>query len=156
MMSWSKFSLEAPAIADTGRRLLYGNGDVANAYLATVAPDGGPRVHPVCPVLAGDDLWMFIVDMSPKYRDLLRNRRFALHTFPTPAGGEEFHVRGSAVPIDDRERKDTVIAATGGRQGAHDFEALFRCELESALYTRWDHWGTASAWPNYDKWVASR
>lgn len=156
MTSWSKFALQAPVLADAGRRLLYQDGDIANAFLATVAPDGGPRVHPICPVIAGDDLWLFIVNMSPKYRDLSRNGRFALHSLPTRAGGEEFYLRGTATPIDDAGQKQIVVTATDGRQGAQDFEALFRCELASALHTHWDDWGTASAWPNYDKWVADR
>ena len=135
--------------------MLYVTGsETASAFLATVAPDLGPRVHPVFPVLAFGQLWLFIVNMSPKYRDLIRNAWFALHTLPTRAGGEEFYVRGHASEIEDTELTGRVVLATDGRQGSSDFEALFRCTLQNALYTQWDRWGTAQAWPHYTKWQA--
>ncbi|MCP5182738.1 MAG: pyridoxamine 5'-phosphate oxidase family protein [Pseudomonadales bacterium] len=136
------------------RRLLYQENEHASAYLATVAPDGGPRVHPVFPVLADEALWLFIVDMSPKYRDLLRQPHLALHAFPTVAGGEELQLRGIGEHVSDRETRSRIVAATGGRQGAHPFEALFRCRLDSVLVTRWENWGSAQAWPSYLKWRA--
>jgi hypothetical protein len=71
--SWGEFETASPALAGTGLRLLYQGSDLASAFLATVAPDGGPRVHPVFPVVSGGQLWLFIVNMSPKYRDLVRN-----------------------------------------------------------------------------------
>src|SRR6266704_3965772 len=39
-----------PDFADAGRALLYQFG-VGLAFLATVRRDGGPRVHPVCPLI---------------------------------------------------------------------------------------------------------
>jgi len=153
-MEWSDFAAAAPEIEKAGRQLLYQGSETASAFLATVAPDLGPRVHPVFPVLALGNLWLFIVRMSPKYRDLTRNAWFALHTLPTQAGGEEFYVRGHASEITDARVKGRVVLATDGRQGSSDFEVLFRCSLLSALYTRWDHWGSAQAWPSYSKWRA--
>ena len=152
--SWGVFADESPALAETGLRLLYQGSEVASAFLATVAPDGGPRVHPIFPVVAHAELWLFIVNMSPKYRDLLRNGYFALHALPLPEGGEEFYVRGHAEHVVDAEVKDEVVAATDGRQGGQDFEALFSCTLRSVLHTGWENWGTASAWPSFTKWRA--
>ena len=150
--SWGEFETASPALAGTGLRLLYQGSDLASAFLATVAPDGGPRVHPVFPVVSGGQLWLFIVNMSPKYRDLVRNGRFALHSFPLPEGGEEFYVRGRAEHIVDAAAKKKVVAATDGRQGNLDFEALFRCALQRVLHTKWKDWGTKSTWPSYTKW----
>lgn len=152
--SWKTFAEESPDLAEAGKALLYQDAEFAAAYLATVAPDGAPRVHPVFPVLALDQLWLFIVNLSPKYRDLRRNGCMALHTFPTPGGGKEFHVRGKASEVADPETRRRIVDATGGRQGNQDFEALFRCELQSVLYTEWEHWGTERAWPSYTKWRA--
>ena len=149
---WADFASESPELADVGRDLLYQDFEFATAFLATVAPDQGPRVHPVFPVLALGDLWLFIVNLSPKYRDLRRNGWFALHTLPTPEGGEEFYTRGYASEITDSATKDKVVNATHARQGSNDFEALFRCELKSVLYTKWKNWGTAETWPSYSKW----
>ena len=151
---WAEFAREAPELAAGGRRLLYQGSETASAFLATVAPDQGPRVHPIFPVLASGDLWLLIVNMSPKYRDLTRNQQFALHSLPTTAGGEEFHIRGIASEVIDVGSRAEIVKATDQRQGAHEFEALFRCRLASVLHTIWDNWGTADAWPRYKKWKA--
>jgi len=151
---WREFRATAPELADTGERLLFQGSELAAAFLATVAPDAGPRVHPVFPVLALGHLWLFIVNVSPKYRDLKRNAWFALHSLPAAGGGEEFYVRGHATEIGDPGVKQRVVLAVEGRQGRSDSEALFRCTLRSVLYTRWDNWGTESAWPRYSKWEA--
>jgi hypothetical protein len=42
-------------MAEAGYALLY-QYRVGLGYLATVRKDGGPRVHPVCPVIARDGL----------------------------------------------------------------------------------------------------
>ena len=152
--AWDDFASESEELAATGIKLLYQGSDLASAFLATVAPDQGPRVHPIFPVVALGELWLLIVKMSPKYGDLRRNGTFALHTLPTSEGGEEFHVRGTAVEIADPEVKQSVVDATEGRQGAHEFEMLFRCDLNSVLYTRWENWGSEDAWPSYTKWTS--
>jgi hypothetical protein len=149
---WSEFERESPEIAGKGRQLLYQDSETASAFLATVAPDQGPRVHPIFPVLASGDLWLFIVNMSPKYRDLTRNQQFALHSLPTAEGGEEFSVRGFAFEVTESQTKINVVQATSHRQGRSDFEALFQCQLQSVLYTKWENWGTSEAWPSYTKW----
>lgn len=151
---WIDLERESPELSASGLRLLYQGSETASAFLATVAPDRGPRVHPIFPVVASGDLWLFIVNISPKYRDLTRNQRFALHSLPTPEGGEEFYVRGRAIEVTDAQTRAGIVSATGQRQGRSDFEALFRCELSSVLYTKWDNWGTSEAWPNYRKWSA--
>ncbi len=152
--SWSVFAAAEPALAETGRELLYRGAPIANAFLATVAPDGGPRLHPVCPVLANGELWLFVVNMSPKYRDLVRNGRYALHAMPLPQGGEEFYIRGAVTEVADPATRAEITAATAGRQGTLEFEALFRCTLQSVLHTRWENWGTPQTWPTYTKWRA--
>ncbi len=50
-VAWSQLESSDPELAEAGRRLLYQGSNTASAFLATVAPDGGPRVHPVFPVL---------------------------------------------------------------------------------------------------------
>ena len=55
MATWSEFSAADPSLATGIRALLqqYGPG---MGYLATIRPDGGPRVHPISPVFTDDDL----------------------------------------------------------------------------------------------------
>lgn len=154
MKTFREFRDEAPALAETGIRLFYQEKPIAEAFLATVSAAGKPRLHPIFPVIDDAGLWFFIVEMSPKYRDLTTNGRFALHAMPTAAGGEEFYVTGQAAEITDETVKARVIASTNGLQGNAGFERLFECSLEHVLYTRWDNWGTEKAWPSYEKWHA--
>ncbi len=152
MPKWSDFETDAPELCATGRRLMYQQDPHASAFLATVDATGMPRVHPVFPVIAEGSLWLFIVNMSPKYSDLKYRSKFALHTFPV--AGEEFHLRGNVMEITSHVQKSIVSAATNNRQGILEFEALFECNLVSALHTCWKNWGHESAWPEYDKWIA--
>ncbi len=152
--AWQSLANDNAELAENGHRLLYqdARSNLGGAFLATVSAHSTPRLHPVMPVLSAGELWLFIVQMSPKYRDLIRTQRFALHSLPTPAGGEEFAVQGHAEHIEDERLRATVVATTGGRQGQHEFEHLFRCRLSTALHTRWTDWGTPASWPSYAKW----
>lgn len=47
MTSWLEFAQQAPALADFGK----GRFAAGVAYLGTLRPDGGPRVHPVTPII---------------------------------------------------------------------------------------------------------
>src|SRR6266403_1899538 len=101
MVPWHEFVAAAPELAATGEGLLFQFG-VGLAFLATVRKDGGPRLHPVCPVLSNDRLFVLIVPTSPKRHDLLRDGRYALQSFPQPkAGSDEFYIAGQAALIDD-------------------------------------------------------
>src|SRR5947208_1049532 len=100
MKRWSAFAAEMPEMAAAGPELIY-NFKVGLRYLATIRKDGGPRLHPVCPVIAHDGLYIFIGNQSPKVHDLLRDGRFALHSFPLPEVDDEFYVAGRARRVDD-------------------------------------------------------
>ena len=152
MANWAAFEASAPELAANGRRLLH-QGETGAAYLGTIRKDGGPRLHPIFPILSEGELYAFIVNLGWKYRDLVRDGRYALHSFPTPQGGEEFYLTGRAEPVIDPGRRAGVVAATAGRQGNADFEALFAFDIERALHTRWANWGTAEAWPTFTKWA---
>ena len=102
MASWSQFVASEPRLAAAIQTLLqqYGPG---LAYLATVRADGGPRVHPVSPVITPDALYCFLVD-SPKRRDLDRDGRYALHAFPAESTDDEAYLSGRAQPVTDHDR----------------------------------------------------
>lgn len=99
MASWGEFAAAAPRLAARVRGLLeqYGRG---LGYLATVRPDGGPRVHPVAPVITDDGLFCFVL-RSPKRRDLARDGRYALHSFPPEHTDDEAYLSGRARPVID-------------------------------------------------------
>src|SRR5215467_8832527 len=97
--TWADFERARPEMAVRGRQILYRFG-VPLGYLATVRADGGPRVHPFCPILCGERLYG-LIGPSPKQRDLARDGRFALHSFPLPDRDDEFYLTGRA-----RRRED--------------------------------------------------
>lgn len=52
MASWEEFRGRGPDLAGFGLARIRNFG-VGLGFIATVRPDGGPRVAPVCPILAG-------------------------------------------------------------------------------------------------------
>lgn len=70
-------------------------------FLGTTRLDGGPRVHPICPILAGQ-LYAFILP-GPKLDDLRRDGRFALHseTFAPPRHDDGAYLTGVIEELTD-------------------------------------------------------
>jgi hypothetical protein len=101
MLTWGEFRSVRPDLAAAGQRLFYSFG-IGLGFLATVRSDGGPRVHPICPILIDDHLWALIVP-GPKLDDLRRDPRFALHseTFPPPNQDDGFYVTGVCAEVTD-------------------------------------------------------
>ncbi|GIJ47233.1 hypothetical protein Val02_41190 [Virgisporangium aliadipatigenens] len=97
MARWSEFAEVEPRLAQVVHQLLYQYGP-GLAYLATVRPDGGPRVHPVSPVINNGGLYCFIID-SPKRGDLERDGRYALHAFPPENSDDEAYLSGRAARV---------------------------------------------------------
>lgn len=153
MKRWNEFEADSTAMAEAGRALIYHH-KVGLGYLATVRPDGGPRLHPVCPTIANGGLYVFIGNKSPKLRDLLRDGRYALHSFPIPEGDDEFYVTGGAVREDSpavRKIVYDVYTATGAHTSD---DTLFELLLERALHSKY---GPRPSWPPvYTKWRARR
>lgn len=94
MLSWKQFSEARPDLAGVGAGLFYEHG-LGLGFLATVRRDGGPRVHPICPLLTEQGLYAFIVP-GPKLTDLRRDSRYALHceTFPPPRHDDAVYLTG--------------------------------------------------------------
>jgi hypothetical protein len=155
MIRWSEFAAQAPELAEAGRALLYQFGP-GLAYLATVRVDGAPRLHPVCVNVVDGGLYTLVVP-SPKRQDLLRDGRFALHSFSSPTADDEFFLSGRAVQQQSTGLVAQVRAAqqsTGATTS--DTEMLFEYHLERALYSRYKPRGEPDNWPpQYLRWRAS-
>jgi pyridoxamine 5'-phosphate oxidase-like protein len=132
MATWSDFAAAEPALAAGVRALLqqYGPG---MGYLATVRPDGGPRIHPVSPVITDDGLFCFVVD-SPKRRDLERDGRYALHSYPPEESDDEAYLTGHASVVHDPQ----VIARLADSLHASPFVdwRLFELRIDTATLRR--------------------
>ena len=156
MATWSEFEQANPAMAAAGRQIIYQHG-IGLGYLGTVRKDGGPRLHPFCPIVTDGGLYGLIID-SPKQRDLRRDGQYAIHTFPVPDRDDEFYLTGRAARREDPELERAVRAtylATGG--GSDGSEQLFAFDLEHALLSTYKRRGEPDNWPpHYDRWHARR
>jgi hypothetical protein len=139
MITWTQFEQRHPELAAAGRENFYHFG-VGLGFLATVRKDGGPRVHPVCPVLSPAGLHVSII-AGPKLHDLRRDPRYALHseTFPPPREDDGFAVYGMAREVTDAGIRaivnDQVIADHGHPWPDYDSQVLFELGLERCLLT---------------------
>jgi hypothetical protein len=108
MASWSEFAVAEPRLAASIHALVHQYGP-GLGYLATIRPDGGPRIHPVSPFIGGDGLFCFVID-SPKRRDLERDGRYALHSFPPEDTDDEAYVSGLAHLVTNPARVERYAA----------------------------------------------
>jgi hypothetical protein len=139
MITWNQFKQEQPALAGVGRDQFYQHG-MGLGFLATVRKDGGPRVHPVCPVISPAGLHVLILP-GPKRGDLRRDRRYSLHTetFPPPRQDDGFAVSGTAAEISGEATwavvRDQVIKDFGELWPDYDTLTLFELSMASCLLT---------------------
>jgi len=146
--TWAEFETAAPEMAAAGWRLLSHPG-FGFGYLATVRRDGGPRLHPINPILAAGQLTAFIVP-SPKLEDLRRDGRYALHSCGAEHVDDEFYVTGRALVAASPELLGAALAACHFTPGA-DHE-LVEFGIDAAL---WAHYSTPPSWPPvYTRWAA--
>lgn len=108
MTTWQEFARQAPDMAAFGAARF----ESGVAYLGTLRADGGPRIHPITPIL-GAQLYVFMEPTSPKGKDLQRDPRYTLHCSVTDAnGGEgEFYVRGEAALVTNPALRAAAEAA---------------------------------------------
>lgn len=154
MASWSDFTAQAPEIAavaeglwagitglDRGEPVPSGSSVFAVAYLASVRRDGGPRLHPFCPILAGGRLFAAIPPSSPKGWDLRRDPRCVIHALPGP-DDDELCIRALAREVADdgtRALVNDVVgrSGVGGMIESASHHPLFELDLEQVDAARW-------------------
>jgi hypothetical protein len=157
MVPWQTFAGSHPTLAAHGQRLFllgyeYGSFLAGLAYLATIRPDGGPRMHPISPALLDGHLYAFILRNSPKCADLRRDGRYALHSFPHSLAedtfnDEELYVTGTAIMVEDPMIRQAVADACGDSVEAG---VVFELLLERVM-----HKGRAHGRAIYTTWKAS-
>lgn len=155
MKTWYDFRKEAPALAETGKKLLFpSRSHVGYAFIATIRKDGAPRLHPISVVFSEDHLYVLIPTTSPKCSDLLRDGRYALQAFPPVPNdeNEEFYISGLARPIRETEIRRALIDLT--KIIVEDNEVLFELLLDRAMYTKLVNRGTSDEHPAHQMWRA--
>jgi hypothetical protein len=135
MVSWRAFEQEAEPLASFGRERIDGR----VSFLATVRPDGGPRVHPVTPWIADGRLFVRMYPTSPKAADLDRDPRFALHSMMDNDDGigGEFAVHGHAARVDSPQDIARAYAAIDG-PGTDRTLVLFELEVDASMATEYE------------------
>jgi hypothetical protein len=152
--SWGEFEESRADLAASGRALLYQFG-VGLAFLATVRRDGGPRVHPMCPLLRGDGLYAFIVP-GPKQADLCRDGRYALHSFPAADNEDAFYCTGRARLVQDPAVRQALAGLFVAERSAFSVQPpaadhhLFGFDIERCLLTSTTGHGDPS--PRHTVW----
>jgi hypothetical protein len=148
--SWSAFAAAEPEMAGKGRALLYQRGD-GEGFLATVAGNGTPRIHPLNVGVVDGRLLVFVQDFSAKARDLAANPRYALHAHQDPDAPDEFLVRGQARLVTDADVR--AAAASNWFFTVSDDYPLYELLIEHALLgeRRPDEWP-----PRYRSWRRPR
>lgn len=138
-VSWKEFAIQAPQLAAFGAARLDGR----VAYLATVRSDGGPRVHPVTPIL-GEELYLFMEPNSPKGADLRRDGQFSLHcSVEDDSGGKgEFYIRGRARLSTDAAEREKAVQASSYQPA--DRYVLFVLRVNFAFMKRYTEEGEPS------------
>lgn len=157
VVTWGEFEHSQPGLAEAGQALLYQFG-VGLAFLATVRRDGGPRVHPMCPLIHGGGLYAFIVP-GPKQADLHRDGRYSLHSFPGEDNEDAFYCTGQAQAVDAPATRqalaDLFAAERSGSLVPAPSHQLFSFTLQRCLLTRTIGHGDPTPqhtiWPQADK-----
>jgi len=150
LVTWKEFSASSPSLAEIGEGLLFQYG-VGLAFIATVRKDGSPRLHPVCPVLSKKRLFVLVMPNSPKKLDLLHDGRYALQSFPQDRpDSDEFYLSGKAEVIEDPEIFGSVF--TDAKHHASKDEILFELNIDRAMHTKWEGFGTSDLRPVRTIW----
>jgi hypothetical protein len=153
MATWADMVSARPDLEAPARELFLieqpdAPGPAGLGYLATIRPDGGPRVHPVSPAVLDGRLYVYCLLSSPKLGDLRGDGRYSLHSWPRPFtddgfDDEEFYLTGRATAVEDAGLHERISKAVGDKP---ESGASFELDIERALhkgrvgglgYTRW-------------------
>lgn len=140
MATWHEVAASTPDLARRVRDRFEAHG---LALVATVRPDGGPRINGVEPLFADGELWLGMMPGSLKARDLHRDPRFALHsaTVDKEVTDGDARISGRAVAITDGAGIDrfrvAFESATGTAPPPGPME-LFRADVTELVMVRPD------------------
>jgi hypothetical protein len=141
MVTWAALAVDRPQLMARARELFLieqpdAPGPAGLGYLATIRPDGGPRVHPISPAVIDGRLHAFIIRTSPKAADLRLDPRFALHSWPKPFtddgfDDEECYLAGTANLVEDEDLRRRVGVAVGDDPNGGD---VYELDIDRAMH----------------------
>jgi len=167
--TWNDFAAAAPELAAAAQSRWPGivaleRGELGPqpvfqvAYLATIRPDGRPRLHPFCPVLASGRLFAAIPPQSPKGHDLRRDPRCAIHALPGPED-DELLLLAQASEVSDDATRSTVRrvverSEVSGMIATVSEHPLFEFDIEQVDVARWVDIGQRGTYAERLRWRA--
>jgi hypothetical protein len=137
MVSWADFAAEAPELAGPGAARFDATG---LCLVGTLRRDGWPRISPVEPLIAHDNLYLGMMPRSTKALDLRRDARCVVHSTTSDKDGAEgdFKLYGHAVEIDEpgeRDRYGEALYEAIEWRPEGDFH-LFAIDVSAAAFVR--------------------
>ncbi len=105
--------------------------------LATLRPDGSPRVSAIEARFIGGELWLASIWRTPKALDLHRDPRLALHSSSLEPGVWEgdAKIAGRAVEVDEPGAHERFAEAAGTAPPGTSFH-LFRVDVDEVVVLR--------------------
>jgi hypothetical protein len=136
MAAWSEFIRVAPRIAAVFLRRHAATGNLC--MLGTLRADGFPRVSPMEPRVFEGQLWLAGMPATTKFRDLMRDPRFCLHTatVDTHVSDGDAKLWGTVEDVQDkalhRRYAQALWEETGFDIRDQEFGHCFRAEVTAA------------------------
>jgi hypothetical protein len=136
MATWEDFAAAAPRIAEVFSRRHRAAGGLC--MLGTLRPDGFPRLSPMEPRVFEGQLWIGGMPGTAKFRDLLRDPRFALHTATVDPEVKEGDAKVWGVVEDVHDEAlhqryaEALFAETGFDLRGQAFDHFFASDLLGA------------------------
>ncbi|MFN0110131.1 MAG: pyridoxamine 5'-phosphate oxidase family protein [Blastocatellia bacterium] len=133
-MNWNDFKTAAPELAEAGEKLFERVGVV---MVGSIRKDGSPRISPVEPLFAGNELYFGMMPDTLKAHDLLRDGRCTIHNVISDknAAEGEFKINGVMRTVEDESERqlycDGLKAKIGWSPAGLPF-ALFAVQVQSA------------------------
>jgi hypothetical protein len=147
MAAFADVEAEEPRFAARVRACFDAHG---HKFLATLRPDGFPRISGIEMHFVAGEPWLAGMPGSVKFTDLRRDPRFALHSGSAEpdAFDADAKLMGRAVPVVDGHERGRYAAAAGVAPEHMGFD-LFRVELVQVVLVALDEEKTAlvvSSW----------
>lgn len=136
MTTWQEFTIVAPRIAQVFTRRHTATGGLC--MLGTLRADGFPRISPMEPRVFEGQLWIGGMPGTAKFRDLVRDPRFSLHTatVDTEVHDGDAKVWGVVEDVPDpalhQRYAEALFAETGFDLRGQKFEHFFATDLIGA------------------------
>ena len=143
MATWGEFAAAAPRIAETFARRHAATGNLC--FLATLRPDGYPRISPMEPRFFEGSLCLIGMPHTAKFDDLTRDPRFSLHTatVDTHVSEGDAKVWGQVEDVHDRSLHqrfaDALFTETGFDIRGREFDHFFQADIAGAASVELSH-----------------